>query len=64
MPAIEDTKISSWADEVDETSEDLPPPSEVIDNGLKIVTVYRRNEDGKKVSVNRYKVTWIEEVCK
>ncbi|CAB0005548.1 unnamed protein product [Nesidiocoris tenuis] len=48
MPAIEDTKISSWADEVDETSEDLPPPSEVIDNGLKIVTVYRRNEDGKK----------------
>lgn len=49
MPAAEEVK-SSWADEVEETSEDLPPISEVRDNGLKIVTEYRRNDDGKKVS--------------
>uniref|UniRef100_A0A0A9ZB41 Eukaryotic translation initiation factor 3 subunit G n=2 Tax=Lygus hesperus TaxID=30085 RepID=A0A0A9ZB41_LYGHE len=52
MPAIEEVK-SSWADEVEETSEDLPPISEVRDNGLKIVTEYRRNDEGKKEKIVR-----------
>lgn len=52
MPAIEEVK-SSWADEVEETSEDLPQSTEIRDNGLKVVTEYRRNEDGKKEKIVR-----------
>lgn len=49
MPVAEEVK-SSWADEVEEITEDLPPPSEVYENGLKVATEYKRNEDNKKVS--------------
>lgn len=48
MPVADEVK-SSWADEVEEVVEDQQQPSEVIENGFKIVTEYRRNEDNKKV---------------
>lgn len=50
MPVAEEAK-SSWADEVDEAGGALPPPSETIDNGFKVVTEYKYTEDGKKVKV-------------
>lgn len=49
---------SSWADEVELDSGSLPPPTEVLENGLKIVTEYKFNKDDKKVKVVRtYKIT-------
>ncbi|RZF46714.1 hypothetical protein LSTR_LSTR002577 [Laodelphax striatellus] len=54
MP-VPDVK-SSWADEVEEEGA-LPAPSEVINNGMKITTEYRLNEDNKKVkTVRTYKI--------
>lgn len=48
---------SSWADEVEEESGSLPPPSEIYENGFKILTEYKFNEDNKKVKVVRtYKI--------
>nr|QBH74186.1 eukaryotic translation initiation factor 3 subunit G [Franklinothrips vespiformis] len=58
MPVAEQVK-SSWADEVeDETRQGpLPPSTEVWDNGFKIVTEYKYNDDDKKVKIVRtYKV--------
>lgn len=47
----------SWADEVD-LENDLPPPTEVIKNGHKIVTEYKYNKDDRKVKVVRtYKIS-------
>ena len=50
--------MSSWADEVeDEGSVTLPPPSIVYENGFKIMTEYKLNDDNKRVKVVRtYKV--------
>lgn len=48
MPAAEEVK-SSWADEVELEGGALPPSTEVVENGLKIVTEYKLNEDEKKV---------------
>nr|QBH74190.1 eukaryotic translation initiation factor 3 subunit G [Orthoderella ornata] len=55
MPAATDEVKSSWADEVEEegTPGALPPPSEVIENGYKIITEYKLNEDNKKIKVVR-----------
>lgn len=50
MPAIEEVK-SSWADEVDEEGQELPSPTTVKDNDLKIITEYSLNADGKKVNL-------------
>uniref|UniRef100_A0A182Q3J3 Eukaryotic translation initiation factor 3 subunit G n=1 Tax=Anopheles farauti TaxID=69004 RepID=A0A182Q3J3_9DIPT len=59
MPALDDIK-SSWADDVDSDSGSLPPPSEVVENGQKIVTEYKYNKDDKKVKVVRtYKISRI-----
>lgn len=56
MPAADEVK-SSWADEVELEGGDLPPPTEVKENGYKIVTEYKYNEDGKKVKIVRtYKI--------
>jgi len=54
MPATDEVK-SRWADEVEEegTSGALPPPTEEIQNGFKIITEYKYNDDGKKVKVVR-----------
>ncbi|XP_053971918.1 eukaryotic translation initiation factor 3 subunit G [Hylaeus anthracinus] len=55
MP-VADVK-SSWADEVEEEVGALPPPSETYDNGFKILTEYKYNQDNKKVKVVRtYKI--------
>lgn len=56
MPvAAEDIK-SSWADEVELEGGALPPPTEVRENGFKIVTEYKY-EDEKKVKIVRtYKI--------
>ncbi|XP_037920613.1 eukaryotic translation initiation factor 3 subunit G-1 isoform X2 [Hermetia illucens] len=57
MPAIDDIK-SSWADEVELDQGELPAPSEIIENGHKIVTEYKYNNDDKKIKVVRtYKIT-------
>lgn len=57
MPAAIDEK-SSWADEVLLDSGGLPPPTEVTENGMKVMTEYKYNDDGKKVKVVRtYKIT-------
>lgn len=57
MPALDEIK-SSWADEVELDSGSLPPPTEIIENGQKIVTEYKYNKDDKKVKVVRtYKIT-------
>lgn len=57
MPALDEIK-SSWADEVELDSGSLPPPTEIIENGNKIVTEYKYNKDDKKVKVVRtYKIT-------
>ncbi|XP_008561005.1 eukaryotic translation initiation factor 3 subunit G [Microplitis demolitor] len=56
MPVAYDVK-SSWADEVEEEGDILPPPSEQYLNGMKILTEYKLNEDNKKVKVVRtYKI--------
>lgn len=56
MPAAEEVK-SSWADEVELEGGSLPPSTEVIENGLKIVTEYQYNEDDKKEKIVRtYKI--------
>ncbi|XP_047985981.1 eukaryotic translation initiation factor 3 subunit G [Leguminivora glycinivorella] len=48
---------SSWADEVEIDQGALPPPSEVVENGLKIVTEYKYDNDNKKVKIVRtYKI--------
>lgn len=57
MPALDEIK-SSWADEVELDSGSLPPPTEIIENGQKVVTEYKYNKDDKKVKVVRtYKIT-------
>lgn len=56
MPVTEEVK-SSWADEVEEEGGALPPPTESIENGFKILTEYKYTEDDKKVKVVRtYKI--------
>lgn len=53
-----DEMKSSWADEVELDSGGLPPPTEIFDKGLKILTEYKYNDDDKKVKVVRaYKFT-------
>ena len=49
---------SSWADEVeDEATVTLPPPTTVYENGFKVMTEHKLNEDNKMVKVVRtYKV--------
>ncbi|KPI97930.1 Eukaryotic translation initiation factor 3 subunit G [Papilio machaon] len=56
MPVADDIQ-SSWADEVEIDQGALPPPSEVVENGLKIVTEYKYDNDNKKVKIVRtYKI--------
>lgn len=56
MPGIDEIK-SSWADEVELDSGILPPPTETIENGLKVLTEYKFNNDDKKTKVVRtYKI--------
>uniref|UniRef100_A0A1B6I6P7 Eukaryotic translation initiation factor 3 subunit G n=2 Tax=Homalodisca liturata TaxID=320908 RepID=A0A1B6I6P7_9HEMI len=56
MPVAEELK-SSWADEVEEEGGALPQPTETFQNGYKIITVYKYNEDNKKTKVVRtYKI--------
>ena len=56
MPSAFEVK-SSWADDVEEEGGTLPPPSEVYENGFKILTEYKFNDDDKKVKVVRtYKI--------
>lgn len=56
MPAAYEVK-SSWADEVEEESGSLPAPTEVYENGFKVLTEYKYNDDNKKVKVVRtYKI--------
>ncbi|XP_014599892.1 PREDICTED: eukaryotic translation initiation factor 3 subunit G [Polistes canadensis] len=56
MPVASEIK-SSWADEVEEEGGVLPPPSEVYENGFKILTEYKYNQDNKKVKVvSTYKI--------
>lgn len=52
MPAYEDTK-HSWAVDTADNDGVLPATSEVIENGMKIVTEYKYNDDDKKVKVVR-----------
>ncbi|XP_033323630.1 eukaryotic translation initiation factor 3 subunit g1 [Megalopta genalis] len=55
MP-VADVK-SSWADEVEEEVAALPSPSEIYENGFKVLTEYKYNQDNKKVKVVRtYKI--------
>lgn len=56
MPVADEIQ-SSWADEVEIDQGALPPPSEVVENGLKIVTEYKYDNDNKKVKIVRtYKI--------
>jgi len=56
MPVADDIK-SSWADEVELEGGALPPSTEVRENGFKIVTDYKFNDDDKKVKIVRtYKI--------
>ncbi|CAG9857581.1 unnamed protein product [Phyllotreta striolata] len=56
MPAAEEVK-SSWADEVELEGGSLPPSTEVLENGQKIITEYKYNEDDKKIKIVRtYKI--------
>lgn len=56
MPVADEIQ-SSWADEVDIDQGELPTPSEVVENGLKIVTEYKYDNDNKKVKIVRtYKI--------
>nr|QBH74183.1 eukaryotic translation initiation factor 3 subunit G [Eurycantha calcarata] len=54
MPAADEIG-TSWADEVEEegTAGLLPPSTEVINNGCKIITEYKFNDEGKKIKVVR-----------
>lgn len=58
MPVLE--PIESWAEEAEaeiEGKKHLPPSTEVVSNGLKIVTSYRFNDDDKLEKVVRtYKI--------
>jgi translation initiation factor 3 subunit G len=56
MPGMDEIK-SSWADEVELDSGSLPPPTEVIENGQKIVTEYKHKDDKKVKVVRTYKIT-------
>uniref|UniRef100_A0A646QDX4 Eukaryotic translation initiation factor 3 subunit G n=1 Tax=Hemiscolopendra marginata TaxID=943146 RepID=A0A646QDX4_9MYRI len=58
MPSIDnEIKTTSWADQVEEGEDSLPLPTEIIDNGIKTITEYKINDDGKKVKVVRqYKI--------
>lgn len=57
MPVAQNEVKSSWADEVEEEGGALPAPSEVYENGFKILTEYKYNQDNKKVKVVRaYKI--------
>ncbi|XP_005109948.2 eukaryotic translation initiation factor 3 subunit G [Aplysia californica] len=49
------TSGKSWAEQVDLVDEGLPPPSEEFDEkkGVKTVTEYKHNDDGKLVKVVR-----------
>ncbi|XP_011707546.1 PREDICTED: eukaryotic translation initiation factor 3 subunit G-like [Wasmannia auropunctata] len=49
MPVKSEIK-SSWADEVEEEGT-LPPPSTVYENGFKIHTEYKYNEEDKRVKI-------------
>jgi len=54
MPSLEkDTGMSSWADEVEQGGEELPPPHEDFDEnkGIKTIIEYKINDDNKKVRV-------------
>jgi len=58
MPPYEVETMTSWADRVEleeQTEGDLPAPSEHFDErkGIKTLTEYKFNEDGKKVKVVR-----------
>ncbi|XP_018335643.1 eukaryotic translation initiation factor 3 subunit G-like [Agrilus planipennis] len=56
MPVAEEIK-SSWADEVELEGGTLQPTTEIRENGLKIITEYKYNDDGKKVKIVRtYKI--------
>lgn len=56
MPVADEIQ-PSWADEVEIDQGALPPPSEVVENGLKIVTEYKYDNDNKKVKIVRtYKI--------
>lgn len=55
MPAADEVK-SSWADEVELEGGGLPPPTEVRENGYKIVTEYKQLEDKKVKIVRTYKI--------
>lgn len=57
MPGMDDIK-SSWADEVLLDSGGLPPPTETFENGLKVLTEYKYNDDNKKTkTVRTYKIS-------
>lgn len=54
---VADEIQSSWADEVEIDQGALPPSSEVVENGLKVVTEYKYDNDNKKVKIVRtYKI--------
>ncbi|KAI4460793.1 eukaryotic translation initiation factor 3 subunit g [Holotrichia oblita] len=56
MPVADEIK-SSWADEVELEGGALPPSTEVRENGFKIVTDYKYNDDDKKLKIVRtYKI--------
>lgn len=56
MPGIDEIK-SSWADEVELDSGILPAPTETVENGQKVLTEYKFNNDDKKTKVVRtYKI--------
>lgn len=56
MPVSDEVK-SSWADEVELEGGSLPPSTEVRENGFKILTDYKYNEDDKKIKIVRtYKI--------
>lgn len=55
MPVTDEVK-SSWADEVELEGGDLPPPTEVRENGYKIVTEYKYNDNKKVKVVRTYKI--------
>ncbi|XP_013773049.1 eukaryotic translation initiation factor 3 subunit G-like isoform X2 [Limulus polyphemus] len=54
MPSADSEIKSSWADQVEQDEDDLPPPSECIEGDTKVVTEYKVNDEGKKVKVVRY----------
>ena len=48
---------SSWADEVELDSGSLPPPTEVINGDVKVVTEYKIKDDKKIKVVRTYKIS-------